>query len=299
MIEGDGTPVHLLRNTPATLSAQFESGGAVVDPGTVTVTITRRDGTVIVTDGATGGTSTAARTYALTAAQTADLDELTAVWSGTIGGAAVTLTTYAEVVGDLLFTVNAARSFGKLSLADSSKYPEATIVAARSRILEDFKQICGVSFVPRSARVTLDGDGTPTLRVPDLYLREIVTMENRAAGSATWTALTASELAAIIVAPGGVIQRVDGAYFLCGRTNYRVTYTYGYRRAPEAIRRAALTLATYQLVPSDLSDRATMQTNDVGTFRLAVAGWRDKSYYGLPTVDAVLARYDETVPGIG
>lgn len=299
MIEGDGTPVHILQATPATLSAQFESGGAAVDPGTVTVTITRRDGTALTTDGATTGTTTGPRLFALTAAQTAALDELTAVWSGTVSGAAVTLTTRAEIVGDLLFTVAAARAFGKASLADGTKYPEAAIIAARSRILDDFARITGVAFVPRSKRVTLSGDGTDTLRAPDLYLREIVAIDQRFYGQAGWTALSADDLAAFVVAPGGVIQRTDGGYFWQGRNNYRITYTYGYDRAPEAIRRAALTLATYQLVPSDLSDRVTSQTNDVGTFRLAVAGWRERAYYGLPTVDAVLARYDETVPGIG
>lgn len=296
MIDGDGTPLHIVQATPATLAVQYAAAGVAGDPGVVTVTITRRDGTALVTAGATGGTDTDPRTYALSAAQTATLDALTAVWhSATLGD----LTTRAEIVGAPLFTVAQARAFGKGSLADGTKYPESAILAARARILDDFRQVCGVAFVPRAARVELDGDGSPALRLGELYIRRIVAVEYRAYGSASYAAVSGAELAGIVIAPGGVALKVDGSYWLAGRRNYRIAFEYGYDAPPLAVQRAALTLATSQLVPSDFNERATAQTNELGTFRLAVAGWRDRSYYGIPSVDAVLARYDETVPGIG
>jgi 20S proteasome alpha/beta subunit len=48
--------------TPGSLSQQWYEDGSAVDPGTVTVGITRADGTVLVAAGtATTGTGTAAR----------------------------------------------------------------------------------------------------------------------------------------------------------------------------------------------------------------------------------------------
>jgi hypothetical protein len=71
----------ILINAPATLSVTFYDGGeTAVDPGTVTVTVVRADGTTVVSAAATSGTGTSARTYTL-AAQTR-LDHLTATWTG-------------------------------------------------------------------------------------------------------------------------------------------------------------------------------------------------------------------------
>jgi len=109
---------------------------------------------------------------------------------------------------------------------------------------------------------------------------------------------TAGALAAVRVGPGGVLERA-GVAWRWGIGGVRVRYTHGYDAPPPAIRRAALALLAAQLVPSDVSARATQQTTEYGTYNLAVAGWRDRAYYGIPEVDAVLARYDETVPGIG
>jgi hypothetical protein len=65
-----------------------------------------------------------------------------------------------------------------------------------------------------------------------------------------------------------------------------VTYTHGYATPPAAIKRAALILAVNDLAGSNISDRATQQTDQNGTFNLAVPGWRDGQWYGLPTSTA-------------
>ena len=293
-------PEHLLAGQPATLAATFaDSEGAPVDPGVVTVTITRRDGTALATDAATDGTGAAARTYALTGAQTAALDLLTAVWSGTVGGAPATITTYHETIGAWLFTVAEARQFGRRELTDAARYPAARIAQERARILDDFTRISGVSFVPRSAEALLGGDGNAAvLRLPHLHLRGVTGIATRAGGAAAWEEYDAGALAAVRVGPGGVLERA-GVAWRWGIGGVRVRYTHGYDAPPPAIRRAALALLAAQLVPSDVSARATQQTTEYGTYNLAVAGWRDRAYYGIPEVDAVLARYDETVPGIG
>ena len=70
-----------LRGAPAVLSWQPVDGiGAATDPGTVTVTVTRDDGTALVTDAATSGTGSAPRTYTLAATHTQLVDLLTVSW---------------------------------------------------------------------------------------------------------------------------------------------------------------------------------------------------------------------------
>jgi hypothetical protein len=86
--------------TPGTLSQQWYEDGVAVDPGTVTLGITRADGTTLVAP-ATGttGSGTGVRTYNLTTTHTALLDRLTVTWTSTLKG---TLLTYVEVVGGFL-----------------------------------------------------------------------------------------------------------------------------------------------------------------------------------------------------
>jgi hypothetical protein len=70
----------ILQNTPGSVSKQWYEDGTAVDPGTVTVDITRADGTVVASDASVSGTGTAARTLALTTTHTGLLDRLTLTW---------------------------------------------------------------------------------------------------------------------------------------------------------------------------------------------------------------------------
>ena len=67
------------------------SDGEPADPGTVTVGVTRSNGTVVLADGtATSGATSTPRSVDVTAAQTASIDWLTATWKV---GATVVATT--------------------------------------------------------------------------------------------------------------------------------------------------------------------------------------------------------------
>lgn len=288
----------LRRSNAAQLSATFyTSAGAVADPGTVTVTITGDDGTALVTAGATSGTGEAARTYTLTGDKTASLDILTAVWSGTVAAAAVTITQVMEVVGDWLFTIAEARA-AHPDLVEAT-YPDATIAAARERIAEWFEQICGVSFVRRYRRVTLSGDGTEALMLPNGRVGTIRAADLRTSGGATWTAFSAGELADLYIDDGGVLLRESLGLWTSGRRNVRVAYEHGWEQVPEPIKRAAIRLLLSQVFPSNLSDRALSETNTIGTFRLAAPDARTWGRWtGLPEVDVILAQYNEVPPGV-
>lgn len=299
----------VLKRTPETIQVQFESDGAASDPGSTTIGIVNDVGTTVVASGtATGGATTAPRTYALTSTHTASLDRLAATWTTTNYGAQVS---YIEVVGAHLFSVSEAREFdppttvGTGALNSTTNYPTLLIEETRARITDEFERICGVSFVPRYDRAVVHGSGrayqhvytSQTPRHPALYLSSIRNIETLDTTDMTWTAFTADELAEVQIEEGGVIRRASGEAFESGHGNIRVTYEYGLPVVPLAIKRAALTLCRYLLVPSNLSERTMQQSSQFGSIQLATAG-RYGDYYGIPSVDSVLDRYCEHVPVI-
>lgn len=299
----------VLRGTTETLSVQWEEDGAADDPGTVTVGIIDDAGaTVVAALTATGGATTAPRTYALTKTHTASLDRLVATWTSSNYNAQ---TTYVEIVGNHLFSISEARAFdppttvGTGALSSTTNYPTIDIEETRARITDEFERICGVSFVPRYDRTVLHGSGrayqhvytSQSPRQPALYLSTIRNVETLNTATMTWEAYDSDELADIQIEPGGVIRRAALGAFEAGYGNIRVTYEYGLPTVPLAIKRAALTLCRYLLVPSNLSERTMQQSSQFGSIQLATAG-RYGDYYGIPSVDSVLDRYCEHVPVI-
>jgi len=304
VVNQSGSGVAFLRaGDAATLSATFANlAGATVDPGATTLTITREsDGSTVVTAAATSGTGAAARTYALTGDHTALLDRLTAVWASATqsGNSPARITQVYEVVGDWLFTIAEARAAHE-ALIEAS-YPDATIQAARERIAEWFEQICGVSFVERYRRVVASGDGTCELLLPAPAMRvsAVRRVEERTSGTQTWTALSAGDLADVLVEPTGLLVRETTGVWTLGRRNWRIAYEHGHEQVPEAIKLAALRVLVSQVIPSNHSDRMLSETNSLGTFRLAAPDARQWGrWFGLPLVDATLAEYSERLPGM-
>jgi hypothetical protein len=238
LIERSADATHILRGTPATISVTWYGGSdtdtGAADPGVVTATITAADGTAVVTNAATNGTGTAARTLDLTAEQTADLDLWDVAWtSPTVG----TVTTQVEIVGALLFTIPEARAFDKGQLGDSTKYPDAAIAATRARILDEFERICRTAFVPRYRRLILDGEGGRQLRLWDTRVMKIREAGLRYRGQVTPTPLTTAELADLTLDYGGVVTRDSLGWWWPGDNNITVAYEYGYAQPPQAIRR--------------------------------------------------------------
>jgi len=291
-IDRSAAPTQLLRRTGGTLSVTYYADGVVVDPGVVTVALMRADGTALVpAAGLTAsGTGAAARTITLTPAETAAIDILTATWTSPTRG---TVTTDAEIVGDLLFTVAEARTFVSgpgAPLASTTKYPAAMIEDARARITDEFNLVLGFSPVPRLRRVILDGLYSGVLTLPDFRVTTIRSVETRASGGSAWTAYTLAALDDTFVDSGGVLAMETGGAWPSGRRNVRVTYEHGMQRTPRDLGRAALIVLVDQLVASNVGERTLSVSNDAGTFRLATAGERG-AYFGLPAVDSVLDRH--------
>lgn len=282
------TDSRVLVDTPATLTAAFSDGGeALVDPGTVTVTITRSDGSVLVAAAATLGSGAAARTYAL-AAQTR-LDHLTAVWSGSSGARKVT--TRHEIVGGFLADLAEVRALDAVS--NTTSYPTSKLEAARWQAEARFEEATGVAWVPRHARETLVGGNQARLLLGYRPPRALI--------ATSIDGVAVSDLTTLALLPWGAVERDAGVWFPKPATDPRnvvVEYTYGYDAPPNDLKQAFLTYVRYLLLDtrSRIPDRASVMTTDMGTFQLTTAGYRRTT--GLPEVDAVLNDYDQTIPGV-
>lgn len=291
----------ILRATPHTLSVQWYQGDDPVDPGTVTVTITNSDGNAVATDAATGGSGTNPRTYSLTPAQTAQLTTLTAVWTSAGDGslaANTEVTTYAEVVGDLLFTLAEARTFDGGALSDTAKYSDATLIELRAMIADAFALRCGVPFGRRYTRQVLDGSGTSRLMLPHIHIGDVRSIETRNRGEQTWTAFTADELADVLVDSWGRIERESLGTFPAGRRNVRVGYEHGIERVPLEISRAALLVLRDVAVKSNVDDRATSFTDEFGARTFVVQAGVRGALYSIPEVNAILQEHTDRIPGV-
>jgi hypothetical protein len=269
--------------TPGTLSQQWSEDGAVVDPGTVTIGITKADGTVLVAGGtATSGTGTSPRTFNLTTTHTANLDRLQVTWTSSLKG---TLISYVEVVGGFLFGLAEIR--GVTPINDTVSYLTADIADTRTAVEQAIEQACGVAFVPRYAFERYSGDGSTSL-----LLRRPLPSSVRSA-TIGGTALSAPQLADLTMATSGAIYSTLTTWTL-GQNNIVVGYEHGFQDPPAEIRRAAVMLAKVWLVGrrNPIDDRAvTFNAGaDGGTYSLAVPG-RNGSSFGHPDIDVAVDRY--------
>jgi hypothetical protein len=278
----------VLRGAPTALSFQYlDTEGEPADPGTVTVGVNRADGTVLVAAGAgTSGTGTAPRTFALTAVQTATLDQLVATWTRTADS--TTYQTLIEAVGGFYFDLATARASDP-ALVDDVKYPDSLLQAARGAVEDEFEGICHRAFVPRYTRQAVHGTGCHDLKLPTYDLRRIRAV-TQLANDGTPTAWTAGEVDAIRLDPAGLIFSPLRT-FPAGFRNVVVGWEHGTDRPPAEVRNRALTRLRYIVTQprTAIPDRAeTFQIEGGTIYRLDTAGWDST---GIPEIDAVLARH--------
>lgn len=264
--------------SPAPLVTVTDSGGAVVPAPAFAISV---------------GSGSGRLRAILTPDLTARLRDLTTAWTFALGGVLQAVTTYHRIVADVLFTLGEARAWDGGALSDTGRYPDAAILAGRDRIAEAFEQICGAAFGVRAGRELFDGNGSESIQLSN---QRVVGVRSLSIRSGTdWTVFSAEELSDLVVYPTGRVWRVWLGSFPAGRRNIAVEYEHGIQPVPAEIRQAALRLLRAQLVSSNLDDRATSQTDELGTFSLATAG-KNGSYFGLPLVDEVLHRYSERLP---
>lgn len=276
----------VLVGTGASVEVTFHLNGTPTDADTApTYTIEREDGTEVASGSGSPEGSPGVYTAPLGAAGD-QLDRLTVTWSATIAGTAATLTQHVEVVGGFLFSLADAR--GMQPFTNAQAWPDDKLLAARVLVEQAIEDACGRAFVPRFGRALLDGQGGPELVLPHPDVRRVRSV------AVDGTALTADELAEVVVTPEGSLYR--SARWPAGRVNVLVEYEHGMRAAPGRVPLAALKVLRQIAVDSPVSDRAVSLTNEDGTYSsFVVAGVRG-AVFSVPEANAVVRQYRE--PGI-
>lgn len=275
----------VVQGLSATLTHTFYSDGVATDPSpaTATVTITRDDGTAVVTAQAATRIGAGVFTYTLTPADTALLDILTVAWTATFGGQSQVFEDIVEVAGGVLFTLAQARALSPLG--STTAYPTATIVEARTMVETALEDACGVAFVPRYRREVIAGSGSATMMLaPKLRAIRSVTVDG--------VAVSAGTLTGIRVLPSGLAYNPAG--WTWGVANLDVAYEHGHDFPPPRVSQAALLWCKNFLVKGPIDDRMTSMSSEDGTFAISVPGMRG-AMVGIPEVDAVIQQYSLAV----
>ena len=273
----------IVRNRSATLLKTFYADGVPADPtGSPTVTVTRQsDGTTVTAGAITNEPATGTWSVTIPATSNTLLDTLTVDWSATVNGIPQEYVDTVEVAGDVLFTVADARAVKPLD--NATDYPTPAILAMRTLVEESLEDVCGVAFVPRYRRTTLNGDGGTTVMLDRPMVRAIRTV------TIDGTTINPSDVA---VTPTGVLYHAGR--WAKGTSNITVTYEHGHPYPPARVAHAALRLAKRWLVEGPVDDRATAMSNEEGTFQLVTPGMRG-AMFDLPEVNAVVQQYSLAV----
>lgn len=280
----------ILQGRAATLTFNnTDFNGVTADAvGTMTVGIVGLDGTEILAAGsATTHGATGVYQRALTAAQTADLNQLTVTWTDSGGGDTVTTV---DIVGGYYFSVQEARASDQ-TLGGQAAYTDADVIRVRQEVEEECERITGRAFVPRFARAILSGRGTSYVFLPTGDLRSVRQVLNDG------TALTGPEIAGLVLTEHGAIMHDTGVFTL-GFGSVVIDYEYGWDSPPADLKRAALTRLRHRLnmAKSGIPDRAVSFTQEGGgTFSVATPGMRG-AHTGIPDVDEVYDAYALNVP---
>lgn len=279
----------IVRGQSATLTHTFYSDGVATDPSpdTATVTITREDGTAIVTGAATTNAGTGIVSYTLTPAQTALVDILTVAWTATFGGQSQVFTDIVEVAGGVLFTIAEARAVTPLS--NATTFPTSRIVDMRTMIEQAIEAELGYSTVPRYYAERLAGTGTTVLRIGRPLFGNVPGTSISIDTTIRAATIDDADLTATDVLPE-MAGLYYGAGWTFGRRNVIVRYESGAQYPPERLRRAAIRQAKRWLVDGPIDDRATSMSNDDGTFALVTPGIRGIQF-DVPELTAAVQQY--------
>jgi hypothetical protein len=274
----------ILVNQPWTLKATFYVDEDPVADSPVAVTITRADGTAVVTAAAT---TVVGGTYSYTLAGQAAPQRLTATWTGASGKQ---VKTYVDLAGAFFFELADLRAVDGLA-GNSTLYPTAALRAARDRVETFFEDVTAEAWVPRFARETHTGDGGSLIVLDQVSGRSVV--------SVSLDGVAATDLTIFKLLPEG-LERTTGAFTSPSGGadgNVIVEYLYGADEPPADLWGAAMRLARHMVLGSNsrIDERTMAMTTDFGTFQLGTASSKRPS--GLPEVDAVLSRYSDRVAG--
>lgn len=275
------------RPAAVTITCRDEDGVAAAPTGSVAVTVLYPDGSTLVTGTATAGSGTGVYTYTPNTAVTNILGAWAVRFVYTIAGVQYRVEVPYTVTGGHLFEIADLRS-ADAAIGDANLYSAAEIRDARDKATERLEQAADVAFSTRSRTVTLTGDATPRLILPDTRIQSVVSVD--VDGEAVTDGFEVLE--------HGVLVLTDGSVWDATPNNIVVEYEHGYAVTPEPVKRAAMTLAIEYLVPSALPARAISQSTDLGEFRVSIANVDAGRYTGIPEVDAVIKTFGRQRPAV-
>ena len=257
-------------NYTLTAPTPNDDGVLVTAAAPATVTIVDGAGDSAYTGAATP--STGLLTATVPVASLAHLDTYTCTWSSTTGE----WTSRVEICGGFLFELADLRAL-ESTYADAGRYPASRLRTARTAAEMRFEEAAGVAFVPRCRRVTLIGDGSWRLNLPDPAVRSVRSV------TVAGVALTATELAALVVREWGALDLTASVW--TDQAEIVACYEHGEDYVPAPVSQAVMLLAPEYLTRKALASRATQEITELGTFNLSVAGFRRPT--GIPEVDRV------------
>jgi hypothetical protein len=254
--------LQILQRTGVKATATFSVDGVATDSGTqVKVDVVKPDGTLLVTQ-ANATDEAGAGVYGYQLDPQADPTRLRLEWSGTIGGVAMTIPTWVEVLGGHLFGIGELRAFkvnGEQPFAATASplFTDDQLSDTRAAVLDEFTTILGFSPVPRHYREVLDGDGTGTLLLAELHAHRLLSV---AVGG------VAQSAGGYTLKRSGVLHAssnyaASGA-FAAGVGNVAVEYVAGWQRVEGIGRHVAMTMAAAELLPDGLSNAVSVTTPD-------------------------------------
>jgi hypothetical protein len=291
----------LVDTGPTTLTKTWYLDGTATDVGAVTVGIVDGNGTSVVTSG-TATTNNNDGTYDYALAVQADTTVLVATWTAS----SESQVDYIEVVGGSLFTEAAARAFDNAAMTSATTYTDAIIAAERERITDLLESWTGRSWIRRYARIEARGTGhrelwlnTGSSRLSDgtPLIRNGRGFDTVKVLSATVSG-TAATVANITVG-NGRLWRTDGYWTtptVSNPMNVVVEFEYGVA-SPQAMGadRIGLLLLRDRLVASNIDERASSFSDELGRYDLVTAGVR-RAVSNIPEVNLWVMKNSVRVP---
>lgn len=276
----------ILRGSPATVTMTFYNGSTAVNADTPpTVTITKADGTTLTSGTASGPTS---NVYSFIIPAQTNLNFLTVTWAGAVSGQAVTVTSYAEIVGGFLFSLAELRGFD--SQITTTRFPDAKLIEERLSVEAEFEDITKRSFTPRFYREAYAdvADGYIVLQKPEAHAITKLTVDG--VDRLSW--VTANYIRYDPYDPRALTLTPE-ALGLLYATQVTIEYEYGLKQVPRKVRDAGIKRAKINLLGqnSAIDERATtLSTPEFGTMTLATPG-RSGFQTGIPDIDVILSRW--------
>ena len=290
------TPTRFIKDATTTLTASAYSDNVLTDIGTLTIGIVDIAGNTVVAAGSAVTSDGGDGTYTYDLAAQTTVNQLVVTWTEDGGDV---FTTRHEVVGGDLFTVGAARLFDNAALTNSTTYPDLAIATARGRITDKLEQWTGRSWIPRYRYGLFAGSGDRWLPLRDAGTSRGGSGGEGAgfdpltviSGTVNGTSITTGNVA---VFDNGYLYRKDGLWNYPPPTNplnVAVGYEYGQISLVDGVDRIALLLLRDEIVSSNISDRTSRFSDELGTYTFVTPGV-GRAVSNVPEVNEWVSAHD-------